>query len=824
MNQRVGVHISKEILGESYKAYIPPKLSPALVLNITQLYPYLEKATLALTELNGVTRLIPNTSLFVYMYVRKEALLSSQIEGTQSSLSDLMLFEHHLKPTVSLDDVEEVSNYVKAVKHGINRLNNSFPLSLRLLREIHGILLSGSRGSTKLPGEFRKSQNWIGGTRPGNALFVPPPIEYLNECLADFEKFLHDDTLPLLIKAAIAHVQFESIHPFLDGNGRLGRLLIVLLICNNGMLDEPILYLSLYLKQNKQQYYDLLQEVRHNGAWETWIEFFLEGIISTSKQTLATIKKISAIFENDLAKIESLGRARFSCIQALEYLKQLPQVTVQLLSQELKMSLPTARSSLNHMTLLRITKETSGKQRDKVYVYQKYLNILEERTPLVEASRYGKLEIVKQLLDSGEDINDYDTHDGKTALHCAAQFSHPFEILELLLKHPDIDVNIKDNNDHTALYYATDSGWFKAVSLIAPKTEYEGLKKAHDIAQQLIHASNPDERKKICEILVIEINSRSEHKEILEKEREFKERLKQKQRDWYADSLTEEERSLSEIAINNLSKVKWCTGLLKKAECFRKKYNDSKLTFPKDKQLQLKQTMFEVRFAAAINRTGYIAQNEYKAVIGNSSVDFKVTDTNQQEWLVELTSPRTSDAVKENTKILENGIQQYSSTTSSQDKNTPEVRDIIKTQDTILSKVADKEKEKPTKFPLITDSKAYHIIVVSINSFNNSASDQGDYINIVYGSEILTKINDGLDVRYWYDSKEDKWEMIKGVFDPDHINPRAKILQARVHAICFIKEEFKENKVEHFLYVNRKFEKDERNKIKEAFNKIVKYL
>jgi Fic family protein len=243
MNKRIGTYIKQKVSGESYKAYVPPQLPPDPPIDLQQLYPNLEKATLALAELNSVTKVIPNISLFVYMYVRKEALLSSQIEGTQSSFSDLILFEHHQKPEVSLDDVEEVSNYVKAIHYGLDRLKSDFPLSLRLLREIHDILLSGGRGSKKSPGEFRRSQNWIGGTRPGNALFVPPPVEYLDQCLSNFEKFLHYGKLPVLIKAGLAHVQFETIHPFLDGNGRLGRLLIILLLCESGILDEPILYL-----------------------------------------------------------------------------------------------------------------------------------------------------------------------------------------------------------------------------------------------------------------------------------------------------------------------------------------------------------------------------------------------------------------------------------------------------------------------------------------------------------------------------------------------------------------------------------------------------
>lgn len=378
MHKRTGEYTTQKIAGESYKAYVPPSLPPNPPIDLTKLYPHIEKATQSLTELNSIYKSIPNTSLFIYMYVRKEALLSSQIEGTQSSFSDLMLFEYHQKPTVSLEDVEEVSNYVKAIKYGLDRLKEDFPLSLRLLKEIHGILLSGSRGSGRMPGEFRCSQNWIGGTRPGNALFVPPPVDKLDQCLASFENFLHDNSLPVLIKAGLAHVQFETIHPFLDGNGRLGRLLITLLLCNSGMLDEPILYLSLYLKQNRQVYYELLQEVRIHGTWETWLEFFLKGLHKSANQAVNTTNQINNLFDQDHKKIERLGRARFSCKQALGYMKKLPQVTVTLLARELGMATPTARSALNLMVKVGIMEEKSGKQRDKVYVYRKYLNLLDE--------------------------------------------------------------------------------------------------------------------------------------------------------------------------------------------------------------------------------------------------------------------------------------------------------------------------------------------------------------------------------------------------------------------------------------------------------------
>jgi len=378
MNQRLGIYINQNTTGESFKAFVPPKLPPNPPIDLSTLYAHLEKAAVALAELNSIHKSIPNTSLFIYMYVRKEALLSSQIEGTQSSFSDLMLFEHHQKTTVSVEDVEEVSNYVKALNYGLERLKSGFPLSLRLIREIHGILSSGGRGSLKSPGEFRRSQNWIGGTRPGNALFVPPPISHLDQCLAEFENFLHDDNLPVLIKAGIAHVQFETIHPFLDGNGRLGRLIITLLLCNHGNLDEPILYLSLYLKQHRHVYYNLLQEVRSHGKWETWLEFFLEGIFNSSKQAISTANRINHLFESDMAKIGTIGRARFSCELALDYMKKLPQISATSLAKELDMSTPTARNALNQMVDLKILEEITNQERDKIYVYRNYLNILEE--------------------------------------------------------------------------------------------------------------------------------------------------------------------------------------------------------------------------------------------------------------------------------------------------------------------------------------------------------------------------------------------------------------------------------------------------------------
>ncbi|MGI4791433.1 MAG: Fic family protein [Janthinobacterium lividum] len=262
---------------EPFLAFIPAPLPPNPPLEIsTDIQQLLEQANRALGRLDSVGALLPGTQLFLYSYIRKEALLSSQIEGTQSSFSDLLLYENEEAPGVPVGDVQEVSNYVQAMEYGLRRIQEGFPLSLRLIREVHAILLSEGRGSHQSPSEFRRSQNWIGGSRPGNARYVPPPPDQVMECLGALEKFLHDDPVPTptLIKAALAHVQFESIHPFLDGNGRVGRLLITLLLCAEGAMTEPLLYLSIYLKSNRDTYYALLQQIRETGEWEEWLRFF----------------------------------------------------------------------------------------------------------------------------------------------------------------------------------------------------------------------------------------------------------------------------------------------------------------------------------------------------------------------------------------------------------------------------------------------------------------------------------------------------------------------------------------------------------------------
>lgn len=379
---RLGRFVETSAGGERVKAFLPPPLPPDPPLDIRGLFTLYDAARGAVGRLDGVTTILPSTPLFLFMYVRKEALLSSQIEGTQSSLSDLLLFENDEVPHVPLDDVEEVSNYVAAMEHGLKRLRTGFPLSLRLIRETHAILLQSGRGASQQPGEFRRSQNWIGGTRPGNALFVPPPPDRLNECLDPFEKFLHadDPQLPPLIKAGLAHAQFETIHPFLDGNGRLGRLLITLTLCEAGALREPILYLSLYFKARRLDYYRLLQEIRENGAWEAWMEFFLTGVRDTAIQAVDTAREIIALFEEDRGAIQSLGRSAASVFRVHEFMQRRPLVTIQAASRELELSVPTVGKSLELLIELGIVREVTGKQRRRVFAYRKYLDMLDRGT------------------------------------------------------------------------------------------------------------------------------------------------------------------------------------------------------------------------------------------------------------------------------------------------------------------------------------------------------------------------------------------------------------------------------------------------------------
>lgn len=378
---RLGRYVTTTLAGEPVKAFVPPALPP-VDLDLSGLYQHLDRANQALGRLDGLTVLLPDVRFLLYLYVRKEALVSSQIEGTQSSFVDVLRFENKVPTAVPKEDVEEVSNYVAAMQHGLRRIQGGFPLSLRLIREIHAILLKGGRGANKTPGEFRRSQNWIGGTRPGNASFVPPPPVEMREALDRLERFLHDDKhgLPLLVEAGLVHVQFESIHPFLDGNGRLGRLLITLLLCAKGALKQPLLYLSLYFKKHRSQYYDHLQRIRTEGAWEEWLRFFLEGTALTAQEAAETATRILDLFSKDREKIHKLGRPAASALRVHEYMQRKPIANIAAVAKALKLSIPTVTVALNHLVRIGIVEEVTGKQRDRIFTYSRYFNIVSEGT------------------------------------------------------------------------------------------------------------------------------------------------------------------------------------------------------------------------------------------------------------------------------------------------------------------------------------------------------------------------------------------------------------------------------------------------------------
>ena len=371
--------------GEQIRAFVPRPLPPRPPVTLDGARQQeLEKATLALGRLDAVSTLLPDDTLFLYSYVRKEALLSSQIEGTQSSLSDLLLFELEEAPGVPVDDVVEVSNYVAALDHGLRRLRGGFPLSNRLLREIHGVLLSRGRGSDKAPGEFRRSQNWLGGSRPGNAVFVPPPHGAVPDCMAALERFLHadDDGLPAVIRAGLAHVQFETIHPFLDGNGRVGRLLVTLLLHHAGVLREPLLYLSLFFKQRRTAYYDLLDDVRRTGDWESWLAFFIEGVRTTAESAVAASRRLTDLFASDRAALQHAGRRAGSALRVYDALRARPILSLSGVREQTTLSFPTASTAMRLLVEQGIAREFTGKRRNRLFVYDRYLAILNEGTEL----------------------------------------------------------------------------------------------------------------------------------------------------------------------------------------------------------------------------------------------------------------------------------------------------------------------------------------------------------------------------------------------------------------------------------------------------------
>ncbi len=385
-----GEYVETTINGKPALAFIPPVLTPAPpVINLQAIQRIQEEATLALGGLDYLAVGLPNPVLFTYMYVRKEALLSSQIEGTQSSLSELLLFEHGDAPGGG-SDVREVSNYVKAMEHGWECLQEQgrLPLSLRLIKEIHEKLLADGRGGKMLPGEFRRNQNWIGDSRSGNPEYVPPPPGRVMELMADLEKFLHekDSGIPRLLKAGIVHLQFESIHPFLDGNGRLGRLLIPFLLYSWGILKQPLLlYISLYFKGHRQRYYELLQQVRKQGDWGPWLEFFLQGIAEVSRQATETARKLQELFETDRQRIDKeLGQAAASALALHEIAKQQLIFSVPEAAAKTGRSLPTIRNAVERLQNMDILRETTGKRRYRRFLYSKYMKIMEEGTEALD--------------------------------------------------------------------------------------------------------------------------------------------------------------------------------------------------------------------------------------------------------------------------------------------------------------------------------------------------------------------------------------------------------------------------------------------------------
>jgi Fic family protein len=369
--------------GEPVSAFLPDDLPPSSPIEWSgPRQQLLERATLALGRLDGVSTLLPDAHLFLYSYVRREAVLSSQIEGTQSSLSDLLLFELEGAPGVPMDDVVEVSNYVAALEHGLVRLQGGFPLSNRLIREMHERLLARGRGSGKQPGDFRRSQNWIGGTRPGNAAFVPPPPGQLERCMAALERFLHaeEPKLSALTRAALVHVQFETIHPFLDGNGRIGRLLIALMLHEAGVLREPLLYLSLYFKQHRAEYYRLLGAVRSEGDWEAWLDFFLEGVEATATGAAETALRLLALMREDRTRIQETGRPGSAAEHVFSAMCERPIMTINEAGRRHGVSFPTASKGMDRLMEIGIVRELTGKRRNRVYAYDRYLAILSEGT------------------------------------------------------------------------------------------------------------------------------------------------------------------------------------------------------------------------------------------------------------------------------------------------------------------------------------------------------------------------------------------------------------------------------------------------------------
>ena len=371
-----------------YIAFIPASLPPVPPLEVDrEMLRLLSDADQGVGRLDALAVILPNPDLFVGMYVRKEAVLSSQIEGTESSLVDVLEFEAGKGVAETPRDVGEVVRYVKAMNHGLARLRD-LPLSLRLLRELHGVLLSEGRGEYQTPGEFRRTQNWIGpaGVALDKARFVPPPVPEMTSALSELETFLHTEEMPVLLRCGLAHVQFETIHPFLDGNGRVGRLLITFMLCEAGVLSRPLLYLSHYLKANRTEYYDRLMAVREKGDWEGWMRFFLRGVAEVATEATDTARAILELRENHRQRIsEAIGEnpsmfgvtRRSNLERVLEYLYQQPVVTIRMVEHRLGCVYATARKLVHELVQLGLLVETTGGRRNRRFLYRSYMELFE---------------------------------------------------------------------------------------------------------------------------------------------------------------------------------------------------------------------------------------------------------------------------------------------------------------------------------------------------------------------------------------------------------------------------------------------------------------
>lgn len=376
-----GRYVNTAVAGETVRAFIPDPLPPKLTRSeLASLDESLHAAETALERLAMAGEMIPSIDWFVYSFVRKEALLSSEIEGTQATLTDVMSYEQTGRPGDSdIADVEEVANYVKAANYAFAQLDSTkgLPISSRLLNECHLRLMQGVRGQDKQPGELRRSQVWIGGTRPGNAAFVPPPWEQIGDLMTALETYVHsEDKFPPLLRIAAAHAQLETIHPFLDGNGRIGRLLITLLLAHWGLLKSPLLYLSLYLKNNQTDYYAHLNSVREQGGWVSWFEFFLKGVCEISDDSVDTAKKLHSLISNDRVALLSMRSVTVTAIQLFEKLPEHPVISMPLVTKLLSTTKPTAGKAIGLLLDQGILETMRGRKRARTYCYRAYLKVL----------------------------------------------------------------------------------------------------------------------------------------------------------------------------------------------------------------------------------------------------------------------------------------------------------------------------------------------------------------------------------------------------------------------------------------------------------------